>query len=230
MKKFINKKEDNVIYVKKEVWETEKNVSLSREGSTGHVVHLPVNERDQKAYTPSAKDLLVNYGAVAGLLMVVSGVFYYNADQINTDEGRGLATHEIEINRQFQNKLVEDLNAQRRDLAAIDETQPEIELEILSLEKREDFEYGVLDSYHVDFNSNGWVQEIQLKAQKEPVFISNVSQWIQKHQLFFPKDLSYLGESSENLHQFFVFRSNRIFYHFELNEDHQLISLIIEDE
>ena len=230
MKKFINKKEDNVIYVKKEVWETEKNVSLSREGSTGHVVHLPVNERDQKAYTPSAKDLLVNYGAVAGLLMVVSGVFYYNADQINTDEGRGLATHEIEINRQFQNKLVEDLNAQRRDLAAIDETQPEVELEILSLEKREDFEYGVLDSYHVDFNSDDWVQEIQLKAQKEPMLISNIFQWVQKYQSFFPKNLSYVGESSEDLHQIFVFRSNRIFYHFELNESHQLISLIIEDE
>ena len=234
MKKLIHKKEGNIIFPKGEIWKTDsKSVEIhsSLEGSTGNVVSISgVSERDRQSYTSmSVKDLIVNYGAVACLMVVMGGTFYFNQDQLGLDDSRALAEYKERErkNRQFQGQLLEDLNIGKRDLSSIGDSRPSIQEDVL-LERKADFK-EILKSYRVRFNSLEKVKSIQLRSRKEPLVLLDVQEWVKQHWLFFPR-LSFVNQNLEGSYQKFVFQSGNQFFHFKLNEDQQLISLDISEE
>ena len=197
MKK-IMKKEDNILwgrFPQKKEQVTEQEVTEKVSGDNVVSLKLPEPSRDHEPYTPyTNKEVWIGGAAVACLILVFSGATVLNIqwDQKRYSSTRNLAS----ANQKRDADLLESLKNGKRNLSSI---QSEA-----SLLKKEKLRYQALKSYHVSFDLDGVVSEVELQAGKEPIRIDNFADFIREHSSVFPpfKDVvkyeSYL-ESNENL-------------------------------
>ena len=174
--------------------------------------------RDEKPYT--AKELWINYGAVACVFMVVGGSVVFNFKR--SSGGRGLASvvQSAEY-KEAETGIVQDLNVGRRELSSIGgEPQGKAQLE-----EREAFEYQTFQSYHVSFDIEGYIQEIQLKPEKTPIYIKDVSVFIHDYQKFFPPYKSVTKESHR-----FDESQNLFVSHYLLEGGHQSVQAVFQTD
>ena len=216
----IVKKEGNLIYGKfpqntKEEHENE----VFQKAANDNVVSMKRHQkiRDEKPYT--AKELWINYGAVACVLMVFGGSVVFNFKKSPFSGGRGLASGFQ--NKEVEREIIQDLNLGRRELSSIGEkSQGQMELE-----ERETFEHKTFQSYHVSFDVEGYVQEIQLKPESTPIYIRDLSVFIHDYQKFFPP---YQGLVKKSRH--FDESQNLFVSHYLLKGGHRHIQAVFQTD
>ena len=187
MRKIV-KKEGNLIYGKfpQNTYKEHEN-EVFQKAVNDNV--LPMSRyqkiRDEKPYT--SKELWINYGAVACIFMVLGGSVVLNFKRSSGERGLASVVQSTEVERE----IVQDLNLGRRELSSIGgKLQRQVDLE-----EREAFEYQAFQSYYVSFDIEGYVQEIQLKPEKKPVSVKDISVFIHDYQNFFPPYKSVIRES-----------------------------------
>ena len=217
----IVKKEGNLIYgnfPQNTCKEHENEVFQKAANDNVLSMHHPQKIRDEKPYT--SKELWINYGAVACVFMVVGGSVIFNFKK--SSGGRGLASVAQSAEyKEVERGIVQDLNVGRRELSSIG-GGPQGEAE---LEEREAFESQTFQSYHVSFDVEGYVQEIQLKPEKTPVYIRDVSVFIHDYQKFFPPYNSVIQKSRR-----FDKSKNLFVSYYLLEGDHQHVQAVFQTD
>ena len=224
----IVKKEGNLIYGKfPQNTEEEHENEIFQKAVNDNVVSMKRHQkvRDEKPYT--AKELWINYGAVACVLMVFGGSVVFNFKKSQISEGRGLAQ-----NKEIEDEIVQDLKMGRREISSIGE-KPQRQVE---LEEREAFEYQTFQSYYVSFDVEGYVQEIQLKPESTPVYMRDISVFIRDYQKFFPpyqglvEKSRHFDESKNLFVSHYLLEGNRrhIQAVFQTDIEDKFISLVLE--
>ena len=228
----IAKKEGNLIYGKfPQNNNEERENEVFQEAVNDNVVSMKRHQkiRDEKPYT--AKELWINYGAVACVLMVFGGSVVFNFKKSPfAGGGRGLAS--AVQNKEFEGEIVQDLNLGRRELSSIG-GKPQRQVE---LEEREAFELQTFQSYHVSFDVEGYIQEIQLKTESTPVYMRDISVFIHDYQQFFPPHQGLVEQSrhfdeSQNLfvsHYLLEGSRRPVQAVFQTDPEDKFISLVLE--
>lgn len=233
------KKEGNVLYPNQffqRSKEQQEEVSFQKAGG-GKVVPFDSSKnsakthriRDEKPYT--SKELWINYGAAACVLMIMGGAVMLNFEKEANEGGRGLAFSEFESNRSAEGEFLEDLNQGRRELSSIG-ASPRRKA---SLEERENFQYNILDSYHISFGVEGYVSEAQLKPKRTPIYVESVPRFIEKYRSFFPSynrlvERKFSGLNQKGFH-YAAYRlaGTRLQVLFQLNQNQHLVSFAVEN-
>ena len=238
---YIKKKEGNLLVPKALFnghWQTRSNAQETEAKHAvgdNNVVFLPHHENTP--HSPNQKEVWIGHGAVASVLVVFCGLLViHNIRDVGDEGGRGLASDPLSVvevmgnedQKNVDNDIVEDLNDGRRDLSSINE---------ISLEEKEYFEHTLLNSYYVSFDADDLLSEVQLRPEKNPIYIKEPTEFIQQNQVFFPgysqiQNVKEYFDSDENL-KISVYSmagaSNSSNVSFQTDEQGMLISIIVEN-
>ena len=232
------KKEGNVLYPNRffqRPAQQEEKVSFQKAGN-GQVIPFngPKNPgvRDEGPYT--SKELWINYGAAACVLMIISGAVVFNLEKEEIEVSRDLASIsapvEKDMLKSFEEDILKDLGQGRRELSSIG-VSPRKEV---SLEEKERFQYEILGAYHVEFDFEGYISSAQLKPHQNPIYVESVFDFIQEHSSFFPnyqklvKRRTPLLDSKEMEYVVYRMKGTRLQASFQMDENQRLIAFAVE--
>lgn len=177
---------------------------------------------DENPRLPPQRDIWIGYGAVACLLLILSGTTIMN---LKNSEGnlnsRDLSSEEEAETQQMEEEILNDLKIGRRELSSVNGK---------TLLKKEQFEHEILKNYLIVFDHQGWVSEIQLKPENSPIYINDISQFIKENSDFFPPLRSHPEELQDEMMKIYHFRnkSGKMIFAFRMNQENKLLSMVME--
>ena len=188
--------------------------------------------RDQKPYGPGLREVWKEYTAAACLLLLLGAAVFISFQ--HGEPNRNLASDlELEEEQQkTQQKFLNDLSHGRRGLSSYNQYP----LNESSLSQREDFEHDKLKDYYVSYDVNGYVSEIQLKPDADPIYIRKISSFLRRYRALFPPHKRIVPQSQhvdeEQGHQVELYSLIGAFSSLEARTDSEnmLVSIAVESE